>query len=50
MRLLKNTIICLMMALLFQVKAQQIPVNISIDFSEKQGVMLLIAELSDIEK
>jgi xylan 1,4-beta-xylosidase len=37
MRLLKNTIIYLMMAISFQVKAQQIPVNISIDFSEKQG-------------
>jgi len=37
MRLLKNTIIYLMLAISFQVKAQQIPVNISIDFSEKQG-------------
>ena len=32
-----NYIICFMLACSFQVKAQQIPVNISIDFSENQG-------------
>jgi xylan 1,4-beta-xylosidase len=37
MRLSNNIIICLMLAISFQVTAKQIPVNISINFSEKQG-------------
>ena len=36
MRLSNNIIICLMLAISFQVTAKQIPVNISINFSEKQ--------------